>query len=648
MNHPTVDARPDPQPSGDPNGRSGAAALFREILADPRRASILVGAIAALVFAGSLANGFAYDDAAIVAGDSAIHALATLPARLAQPYWPSSFGSHIGNWRPATTALFGLTWVGSGGSPVVFHLVALLLHGIATALVVLVLAELMEAPAAILGGLLFAIHPVHVDAVANVVGTAEPFSAIFLLAAVLLHLRTRNAYGLPRALAVTVLYALAVLAKEGAVVLPLLLLLVDASRTELDGRGLARYVREKGALYVLLASALALLMLARWSVLGRTLSAPAPPGAEVLHEIPRIWTVAQVWPQYVRLLLFPHDLASDYATALVPIAFGWTPAGILGVVMALALCAGAWLAWRRGAPLEPGKGSIRIVGLAILWAGASILPVANVLFLSNILLAERTLYVASIGVVAAAGWVLVSLYHERPRVGVAAVVALLLLLTVRTVTRVPVWRSTRTVMTTLLDQHPLAGRGWLALANRLADEHEDHASRRAFLIAIGLLNSDSWACIQVGSRLLGMDRPRAARFFAKRAWKERPSWSAAPGLLAAVDLGLGRYREAAAAARAGTALAPSNPSMYDLLAQAQSRLGRPSEAVRTRSVALRRGSRRPGLLWILQARDLTSLKDTTAALAALDSARTKSLSKEEVDAWRKLATKLGMPTGPSR
>ena len=611
------------------------------LFADPVRAALLVGALGIVIHAGSLANGFAYDDDTIVAGDSGIHTLAALPARLAQPYWPSTSGSLIGNWRPLTTGLFGLTWAASGGSPVVFHLVAIVLHGVATALVVLLLAQLMAAEAAALGGLLFAVHPVHVEAVANVVGTAEPLAAILLLTAALVHLGAGERLRLPRALGVACLYALAIMAKEGAVVLPLFLLLLDASRTELGGRRLWTYVRDRGPLYLLLAAVLAVSMIARWTVLGRALAAPAPPGAEALLVIPRIWTVAQVWPHYLRLLLVPFDLSADYAPAVVPIAFGWTPLGVAGVITALVSMGGAWLAWRRGAPLAPGRGSARVVGLAILWTGTALLPVANVLFLSNIFLAERTLYMASVGAAGALGWILVELSRERPRVVVAAVVGVTLAFTAVSVRRVRVWRDTDTVMSTLLDEHPGSGRAWLAFGHRLAEQRSFPEARRAYGISIGLLNSDYQVSTDVASRLMAMDRPASARFLLKRAWKDHPEWSTAPGLLAAVELGEGRYTEAAAAARAGALLSPSNASMYHLLAQALTGLDRPEEAVRARAAALRHGFPRRGRLWILQALDLGKAGDTLAAVAALDSASLEPLSPQELQAWSEAQAALG-------
>ena len=78
-----------------------------------------------------------------------------------------------------------MQWSVSGDAPFWFHLVNLLLHALATALVVLVALRWLTPPAALVAGLVFATHAVHVEAVANVVGRAEILSALGMLAAVL-------------------------------------------------------------------------------------------------------------------------------------------------------------------------------------------------------------------------------------------------------------------------------------------------------------------------------------------------------------------------------------------------------------------------------------------------------------------------------
>ena len=605
------------------------------------RAAVLAAVAGALVHLAALANGFAYDDAVLILGDPGIHSLDGILDRLLAPSWPGAFGGEVGGWRPLTTFLWAVTWSVSGGSEVAFHVLGIALHASASALVVLVLAELMSLPAAALGGLVFAVHPVHVEAVANVAGSAEPLATSLALIAALLHLRAPASYGLLRASLVTVCYALAVLAKEGAAVLPLLLVLVDAARTELDARGIVPWLRRTGAAYGMMAVALAGLLLARWAVLGGVTTASTPSGGAVLREIPRIWTLAGAWPHYFRLLFFPLDLSVDYGPDVVPIAFGWSGAAGLGVALAVGTMALSGLLWRGGGNVGPGRGSKRLIGLGALWVVAALLPVANVLYLGPVLVAERTLYLPSVGLAIAAGWSLVALHRWRAGLASAVIVIVLVAGSIRTVARVPVWRSTDSVMASLLQDHPESGRAWLALGQRLIAEGRPSDARRAFAYAVGILNSEYKESTEVASHLIAMGRPESARLFLTRAWREQPQWPTAPGLLASIELNAGRLAEAEAAARAAASAQPSNGSLHHLLAESLSRLGRHAEAIRSRETSIRSGLGDRFRPWFLLAGDHASLGDTLAALTALDSAAVRAGSDGEREAIRQARGELG-------
>ena len=102
---------------------------FASPLRDRRTATVVVGVVAALVFGNALANGFAYDDESIVVNNTGIQSLATLPGAVFKtPYWPNYSGEQVGLWRPVTTALLGLEYVVSGGSPLMFHAVNVVAH----------------------------------------------------------------------------------------------------------------------------------------------------------------------------------------------------------------------------------------------------------------------------------------------------------------------------------------------------------------------------------------------------------------------------------------------------------------------------------------------------------------------------------------
>ena len=154
----------------------------------------------------------------------------TLPGTFWKPYWPNKYGQELGLWRPVTSIVYGLQWQLWGGAPVGFHLTNVLLNGLAAALVVVLLGHLMPIGAALIGGIVFAVHPVHVEAVANVVGMAELLSAVLYLATCLVILRNPGRMKAPWLALTMFLFATACLAKESAITLPGAVLLIDACR----------------------------------------------------------------------------------------------------------------------------------------------------------------------------------------------------------------------------------------------------------------------------------------------------------------------------------------------------------------------------------------------------------------------------------
>jgi len=255
-------------------------------------AAFLAGALGVAMFLNSLGNEFAYDDHHIVLENQAIQSLETLPEALWAPYWPGQYGLGLGLWRPVVTALFGTQWALWGDNPLGYHVLNTLLHGVVTALVVLLLGELLPVAGAFAGGLVFAVHPVHVEAVANVVGLAEILAALFFLWACILILRGGEGMGVGRQLAVLLLFALGFLTKESAVTLPGVLLLLDSSKRKLGLGDIPSYLRRRWPLYGGLVLVAGLILVARRAVLGAVAEPFAPMGAHLLQEIPRIRTEA--------------------------------------------------------------------------------------------------------------------------------------------------------------------------------------------------------------------------------------------------------------------------------------------------------------------------------------------------------------------
>jgi hypothetical protein len=583
---------------------------------------VLVAALASGVYANSLANEFAYDDLHIVTGNPLIQSLHDLPGALSAPYWPNKYGQQLGLWRPLATAVYGLEWSLWGDHPTAYHLVNLLCHAAVSVLVLLLLSCFMPLAGALAGALVFSVHPVHVEAVANVVGLAEMLAGGFFLAACLVHLGADDRVGPRRIFVLSLLYGAAFLAKESSVVLPAVLVLIDAARRDLGWRVLPAYLRARGVLFLALVGTAAIILTLRYRVLGSLADPFAPLGAEILEEIPRIWTVAGIWPEYVRLLFFPRDLVADYAPAVIPVFFGWNPQNISGVIVALLFLTVALLAWR--APEVDGRSlTPRLAGLGIVWFVVTIASVSNVFFLSGVLLAERSLYVPSVGLAIAVGWLIGSFRCRRPRVAWGLLAVALILMGTRTWTRNSTWRNNETVFQTLIREHPESGRARWVLGDIHFGRNRVPQALYEYRAAIGILGTHYTLVTEIGKRLIGAERYSQATFLLRRSWEQRPQFSVAPSLLAIAYSRQNRYLEAEHAARAALKIEPSLSVAHHLLAGSLKGQGRYREAVDARLGAIRSGEAGHWQQWLWLA-DLQALAgDSAGAMASLDSARSR-------------------------
>ncbi|MDH3286030.1 MAG: hypothetical protein OEQ13_14955, partial [Acidobacteriota bacterium] len=204
--------------------------------------SALVFTVAVGVFGSNVRNDFVWDDSTVI--ERQLPYFDGPLALLLPPRTIPQFGTHY--YRPATVASFlvdewlsGTLWP-AGEQPrarrLVFHASVVAYHGIAAVMLLLAGAALVRAAGyappddllvAVIASLLFAVHPIHTEAVAWIAGRGDVLCTIFTLAAVLFYLRARAR---PRALE-TALFGLAAMAalmsKETGVALALFVPLVE-------------------------------------------------------------------------------------------------------------------------------------------------------------------------------------------------------------------------------------------------------------------------------------------------------------------------------------------------------------------------------------------------------------------------------------
>jgi len=545
------------------------------------RARVLLLFVAVSVYANSLGNGFTFDDNWLIVENSVVTEGRVADAFTA-PYWRGARPG-TGNYRPLMLASFGLEWATFDGSALGFHAVSVLVHALVCLLVLALLTRFVSIPAALLGALLFAVHPVHVEAVANVVGRAELYAAVAYLGACLLYLDAGGGRG-PRSawrlLGLIALFVLALGGKEIAITLPGVLLVLELSRrSKVD---LLARLRAECPTYVALTGTLAIYVLVRGAVIGALTGESPAAGLASLSLGERLLTALTVWPQYLRLMVFPLDLSADYAPGVFLVTTSLTAEVVVGAVLLLALVVGAWLLRARSPTLA--------LGLA--WFFVTVLPVSNLIVRSDVLLAERTLYLPSVGL----ALVLAGLAHEfvpsiplpRRRALSGLVGVVLLAMSVRTVTRNPTWLDTFTMLNTLAVEHPessLALRGRALGFERVGDMER---ARQAFELALEFAPDNYQITVEAGVLYSDLGQhERAEQLFAS-AIALLPDYPAAHIELARQRLLRGEGRAAHAAALSGLALVGSDRELWLLVSESYVVKGDLTAAIHAGQAALGR------------------------------------------------------------
>jgi len=427
----------------------------------------MVAAVAALaLFAVTLGGTFVYDDFDVFELDSRLRQ----PARWGE-YWTSSYNGGVDNlYRPLVSMTYAAQWWLHGEDQPdawKFHLVNLLLHAGVCALVAELGRRLAGARFGYVAGLLFAVHPIHVEPVANIVGRAELMCAAGTLAAMILLLRPMT---VPRAVAITLCCIAAILSKEQGLLAPLLLLLLWLTCLRKPG------LREPGQLRIsipslpgnssrrsnlllvaLLAFTLAGYIIWRESILKfwwdrNFLDWTINP--LVLPDADRAIMPLVLLGRYFSLLVFPLRLAPDYGAKVI----GWharpaDPFLWLGIAAAV-----LWIGWliislrRRNA----------VATFALLSLAATYGMVSNSVILIGTNFAERLMYLPSVFFVLLVAQLLIRL---PMRALVPVLIVVLALGSVRSFTYARRWNDRLGFYQISLAENPRAIRLYLLLTS---------------------------------------------------------------------------------------------------------------------------------------------------------------------------------------
>lgn len=331
-----------------------------------------------LLYAGGLTNDFLIDDAVIISSNIRLAAGQDPREIFRRPEQFADFT--LPYYRPLTNLSYWLDAHLWGRRAFGFHLTNWLLHAGVTLSAFALIRRLTGDPTlALLAAAVFAFHPVHTESVDLVQGRTDLLATLCLLLS-LLALRwcvLARSVGRAWLAGAATLLALsgALLAKEMAVTWPVLALGLGWADPQVGTR--------RGRLRIVLATGLGALggyFLIRRAILGGFL------GADLGSlTTPRVGLVPLTLATDLRLLVWPFSFTFIRS---IPAPQAWTEPRILGALLLTgALLAGLILLARRDRLAAYGAG----------WTLITLLPVLNLFAIPGFVLAERYLYLPSVG-----------------------------------------------------------------------------------------------------------------------------------------------------------------------------------------------------------------------------------------------------------
>lgn len=414
-------------------------------------------ALAFLLYANTLGHGYVLDDPLAIAENEYVRqGIGGIPELLTHHYRAGTVGANASAllYRPLSLVTFAIEWSVSPASPFLGHLMNVLWYALTVTLLFATLRRLFRgfhwlwAAGAVL---LFTVHPLHTEVVANIKSRDEILNVFFSVAALYGWARWLENPA-PRWMLTSLgCYFLALLSKESAVTL---LPVFPLAAWYFFGKT----ARQSSGYTLLFALPLVLFLVLRAAVLAQTTNlfevsemdnpivAAAGLGEHTATAFMALW-------KYFQLLVFPHPLLSDYSYRHLSVA-GWgnwqALAGLL-VYTAMAILAVRGLARRQ--PLS----------FCIAAFLCSIALYSQLFLVIGTLLGERLMYMPSLWFCAGLAWLLWRLSgldlknteaeYRLPTIKtVQASVALLLLIvafySLKTISRNPDWKSNLTLFTT--------------------------------------------------------------------------------------------------------------------------------------------------------------------------------------------------------
>ncbi len=356
--------------------------------------ALLLGLISCMVYANTLRNGFVLDDSNLITENKIVNkGISAIPEILSTPYRRGFWITANDTYRPLSLVMFAMEYQFFGNDPAPGHFINILLYAGCVILLFLFLDLLFEqkkTKVAFIASLLFALHPIHTEVVANIKSRDELLCFFFSFLSLHLFIKYIKSGRISQLLVGSTCFLLSLLSKETAItflaVIPLIFFFY-------------RNENIKRSTYVFLCSALmAIIFLTiRLSVLNYyhaneianiSIIENALASKDISYES-KIATAILILGYYLKLLFVPYPLICDYSYNTIPFTHFGDPLVLISVSVCVFI---VFFSLKR---LIKNHNDPFVFG--ILFFIITISLVANIVFLIGTTMGERLVFFPSVG-----------------------------------------------------------------------------------------------------------------------------------------------------------------------------------------------------------------------------------------------------------
>ena len=355
------------------------------------------------LYAISLHHPYQYDDKHAVLYNQHIRSLDNVPSFFhdLQTFSSDRQGAMF---RPLLLTSYALNYAVHGQRPSGYRLVNTILHGVCTWLVGMVVAILCGRSVAVFTAALFAVHPVHAEAIHMISGRSDLLAALGVLAGLYFFLRQRGN-------AAVGALGFGLLAKSTTIVLPAFAVAHDLWRGVVWRWRRHLPMAVVAGVYIVVLYGVGFLA----SAAGKS---PRGLGVNLLTQVKSL-------PYYTWLFVQPVSLSVDHQFFVSSSV--WRPQVLLAAAFTLSVAFIVWRGWR----LPPALGAT--------WGVLALLP--TLLVPLNILVSERRAYLALLAFCLLLAWAWRLLQRRRRSTAGVLATAVVAVLALLTVSRSAVWSS---------------------------------------------------------------------------------------------------------------------------------------------------------------------------------------------------------------